>query len=144
MITNNMKKVAALVFVALAQCGQAADDFNYRETNGRDYGPKDWDEVSCNNLSGCVSFSPRHYQKHYLATLLISCSVMFCKNSLDGQINTLDPLGGSSLIGPTTAVGVPSKEITVDNIANRQLISIVIALIQIVPTGRSARIGIGE
>jgi hypothetical protein len=31
------------------------DTFNYRSTSGRDYGPNDWDEVSCNNLATCVS-----------------------------------------------------------------------------------------
>jgi hypothetical protein len=31
------------------------DTFNYRGTSGNDYGPNDWDDVSCNNLGTCVS-----------------------------------------------------------------------------------------
>ena len=31
------------------------DLFNYRETDGRDYGPEDWDQVTCDNVTECVS-----------------------------------------------------------------------------------------
>ena len=55
MITKNMEKALAFILVTLAQGTNAAeDDFNYRRTEGRDYGPADWDEVSCNNLKTCV------------------------------------------------------------------------------------------
>lgn len=45
---------AILVGTILAVTAQE-DTFNYRSTSGRDYGPQDWDEVSCNNLATCVS-----------------------------------------------------------------------------------------
>lgn len=32
---------------------ESQDKFNYGSTQGRDYGPRDWDEVSCNNLDTC-------------------------------------------------------------------------------------------
>ena len=34
----------------------AADKFNYRDTSGTDYGPDDWDEVSCKRVGSCVSY----------------------------------------------------------------------------------------
>lgn len=65
MITKNMEKVAAFVFLALAQGVNAEDDFNYRRTEGRDYGPADWDEVSCNNLKTCVSLALSDLRAQY-------------------------------------------------------------------------------
>ena len=35
--------------------GQGQDYFNYDATQGRDYGPPDWDEVSCSKVGQCVS-----------------------------------------------------------------------------------------
>ena len=32
-----------------------SDLFNYRETVGTDYGPEDWDKVTCDNVTECVS-----------------------------------------------------------------------------------------
>lgn len=29
------------------------DRFNYRETDGKDYGPEEWDKVSCNEVGEC-------------------------------------------------------------------------------------------
>jgi hypothetical protein len=31
------------------------DLFNYRETKGHDYGPEDWEEVTCDDVTVCVS-----------------------------------------------------------------------------------------
>jgi hypothetical protein len=31
------------------------DTFNYQATSGRNYGPSDWNDVSCNDLDTCVS-----------------------------------------------------------------------------------------
>ena len=31
------------------------DLFNYRGTKGRDFGPEDWDEVTCDDVTVCVS-----------------------------------------------------------------------------------------
>ena len=64
MITKT--KAVAFLFVALAQqsgINAAEDDFNYRKTQGRDYGPADWDEVSCNDLKTCVSLQCCRYLK---------------------------------------------------------------------------------
>jgi hypothetical protein len=33
----------------------ADDTFNYDRTEGNNYGPEDWDRVSCDNLGDCVS-----------------------------------------------------------------------------------------
>jgi hypothetical protein len=33
----------------------AEDTFNYDRTEGNNYGPEDWDRVSCDNLEDCVS-----------------------------------------------------------------------------------------
>ncbi|KAL3944059.1 MAG: hypothetical protein SGBAC_001842, partial [Bacillariaceae sp.] len=60
MITRNMEKASALILLALAQGVNAADDFNYRKTDGRDYGPSDWDEVSCNDLKTCPGWPDKH------------------------------------------------------------------------------------
>ncbi len=35
--------------------GSNDDLFNYRETDGNDYGPEDWDQVTCDDLTVCVS-----------------------------------------------------------------------------------------
>lgn len=32
-----------------------ADKFNYHKTIGNNYGPADWDKVSCSNKDTCVS-----------------------------------------------------------------------------------------
>jgi len=45
-----------LTFPAVsAQTGQNLDQFNYRTTVNNDYGPEDWEEVSCPDESSCVS-----------------------------------------------------------------------------------------
>jgi hypothetical protein len=31
------------------------DLFNYRKTEGRDFGPEDWNEVTCDDVTVCVS-----------------------------------------------------------------------------------------
>jgi hypothetical protein len=31
------------------------DLFNYRGTKGHDYGPEDWEEVTCDDVTVCVS-----------------------------------------------------------------------------------------
>ena len=31
------------------------DLFNYHDTDGRDYGPEDWDQVTCDDVTECVS-----------------------------------------------------------------------------------------
>ena len=32
------------------------DWFNYRQTAGNDFGPKDWDHVSCDDVSECLGY----------------------------------------------------------------------------------------
>ena len=49
-------KYSASVVLGIAPFALAQQDtFNYRGTSGNDYGPSDWDRVSCNNLDTCVS-----------------------------------------------------------------------------------------
>lgn len=46
----------AIVLIAALASGVSADSFNYRHTeNGDEYGPAEWNKVSCNNLETCVS-----------------------------------------------------------------------------------------
>ena len=51
-----MRLLLAVSF-ALLHCVHGANDdlFNYRETDGNDYGPEDWDQVTCDDLEQCVS-----------------------------------------------------------------------------------------
>ena len=49
-----MKSIFFLVAVFF-RTSIAADTFNYGETQGTDYGLKDWDQVSCGDLETCVS-----------------------------------------------------------------------------------------
>lgn len=35
--------------------GNNRDRFNYDKTDGRDYGPEDWRQVSCDDVGQCVS-----------------------------------------------------------------------------------------
>ena len=49
-------KSTALLVLFLHDFALAVDIFNYDRTSGTNYGPADWDEVSCSNLDTCVSF----------------------------------------------------------------------------------------
>jgi len=46
-------KTTILISLLAIDLAKAADLFNFGDTSGRDYGPADWDEVSCNNLDTC-------------------------------------------------------------------------------------------
>jgi hypothetical protein len=48
-------KTTILLSLLLVDLARSADLFNYGGTSGVDYGPEDWDEVSCNNVNTCVS-----------------------------------------------------------------------------------------
>ena len=59
---NNRLMMTGLLFVAslvlLSLCsveGNNSDQFNYRGTAGRDFGPEDWNQVTCDNPGQCVS-----------------------------------------------------------------------------------------
>jgi hypothetical protein len=52
-----MKVLFLLAALPLSSWGQNTDLFNYRETDGNDYGPRDWEEVECDDLDECVSMS---------------------------------------------------------------------------------------
>ncbi|EEC49975.1 predicted protein [Phaeodactylum tricornutum CCAP 1055/1] len=41
---------------ATAQEGSNLDRFNYRGTEGTDYGPEDWDQVSCSDTENCLGW----------------------------------------------------------------------------------------
>ena len=45
--------VAILAAVIQLVSANNSDRFNYRETVGNDYGPKDWDKVSCSDIGSC-------------------------------------------------------------------------------------------
>lgn len=49
-------KLLILVVLARSGSGQNEDQFNYRETVGNDYGPRDWGSVECEDLETCVSY----------------------------------------------------------------------------------------
>ena len=44
-----------LSMVLLGSMVTAEDIFNYRETDGDDYGPEEWDQVECDDVATCVS-----------------------------------------------------------------------------------------
>ena len=47
--------LAILFLGLLVQPVPGLDQFNYRSTEGQDYGPEDWSEVQCENVANCVS-----------------------------------------------------------------------------------------
>lgn len=47
----------AFVHCLIIQFGYA-DLFNYKNSDGNDYGPEDWSKVSCTDLDNCVSVIP--------------------------------------------------------------------------------------
>jgi hypothetical protein len=46
--------IVSLPFLRSA-CSRNDDLFNYRGTNGQDFGPEDWDQVTCDDVTLCVS-----------------------------------------------------------------------------------------
>lgn len=46
-------KFTAAALMGLNTLASAQDLFNYRSTSGTDFGPEEWNKVSCNNLSTC-------------------------------------------------------------------------------------------
>ena len=56
--TTRMEFSARVIaLISALSSGVNADSFNYRSTKGDDYGPADWNKVSCGNLETCVSSS---------------------------------------------------------------------------------------
>jgi len=54
--TTRMEFSARVIaLISALSSGVNADSFNYRFTKGDDYGPADWNKVSCGNLETCVS-----------------------------------------------------------------------------------------
>ena len=49
----SFKHCAILTIIFLGTV-DSQDTFNYRETEGRDWGPTQWNRVTCNNLKTCV------------------------------------------------------------------------------------------
>ena len=49
----------ALIFIA-ALSGVSADSFNYQYTNGDEYGPAEWNRVTCNNFETCEGWPDKH------------------------------------------------------------------------------------
>ena len=50
-----MLYVRKIALLSALYGGARADDFNYRSTQGDNYGPNDWNKVRCGNLETCVS-----------------------------------------------------------------------------------------
>lgn len=49
-----------IALISALSTGVSADSFNYRYTNGDEYGPADWRKVSCGNLETCVSSNKKN------------------------------------------------------------------------------------
>jgi hypothetical protein len=83
-----MKVSSVFLLAACMKSAEGADDFNYRKTQGRDYGPNDWDEVGCDNLATCVSSTIPAYDLYHRPSYTYS----YCDSytSLDGPTNILD------------------------------------------------------
>jgi hypothetical protein len=83
-----MKVSSVFLLAACIKSAEGADDFNYRETQGRDYGPNDWDEVGCDNLENCVSYTIPAYDLYHRPSYTYS----YCDSctSLDGPTSILD------------------------------------------------------
>ena len=52
-----MGRNSLLALLLLPQVAWTRNDdrFNYRETVGRDFGPEDWNRVTCDDVTQCVS-----------------------------------------------------------------------------------------
>jgi hypothetical protein len=48
--------LCTLIAFTTAQTGRDLDRFNYRGTDGTDYGPEDWDQVSCTDTETCLGW----------------------------------------------------------------------------------------
>ena len=74
-----MKTVALLLSIAVVGLSRNDDRFNYRETVGRDFGPMDWNRVTCDNVDRCVSAWSRNISVfaspccHCTCVLTFSC-----------------------------------------------------------------------
>ena len=57
-----MKVIQSFAFVVtfLPRSATSADLFNYRDTQGTDYGPQNWNRVQCPDLQSCVSMPVRN------------------------------------------------------------------------------------
>jgi hypothetical protein len=76
-------RAALAAFLLLATISirptQAGDLFNYRETDGIDFGPSDWNEVSCNDVNQCVSYIP--YRPVFLSFVTVQTNISLTINS---------------------------------------------------------------
>jgi hypothetical protein len=136
-----MKVSSVFLLAACMKSAEGEDDFNYRETQGRDYGPNDWDEVSCDNLETCVSYTIPAYDLYHRSSYTHSYCDLY--TSLDGPTSILDRSDFNSQTGPTIASGVRLKATVAVSIVNHLLTCNVIVLIPIVPTPKSVQTGIG-
>ena len=51
-----MRLLLVVSFLFFRSAYSRNDDlFNYGNTNGRDFGPEDWDQVTCDDVTECVS-----------------------------------------------------------------------------------------
>ncbi|VEU45346.1 unnamed protein product [Pseudo-nitzschia multistriata] len=55
-----MLYVRKIALLSALYGGARADDFNYRSTQGDNYGPNDWNKVRCGNLETCDGWPDKH------------------------------------------------------------------------------------
>lgn len=50
-----IQQVGSILFLVILLVTKGEDHFNYAKTVGNNYGPEDWDQVGCSDVSNCVS-----------------------------------------------------------------------------------------
>ena len=109
----------------LATLATASEDlFNYESTSGSDFGPEEWDKVSCDNLETCVSSRAADLIRCCLSYTKPYWHLLFSKNSLGGPTRTLALWDG--VWSRMYADGAQLLEMTVAYTGSHPLISNVI------------------
>eukprot|EP00934_Nitzschia_sp_Nitz4_P001807 Nitzschia sp. Nitz4//scaffold177_size45885//17105//21005//NITZ4_007204-RA/size45885-augustus-gene-0.5-mRNA-1//-1//CDS//3329539052//1807//frame0 len=78
-----MMRVPASILLLLPSCLAAQDLFNYDSTSGTDYGPEQWNKVSCNDLETCGLNLPFDTQPGWPQKLLGSVGWELQKNECE-------------------------------------------------------------
>lgn len=137
------------------------DRFNYGNTDedDKDYGPEDWNEVSCDDPGNCVSSTMKDYiysSNQKSCNDLTSFGTLFSLSNrrdslipgrllLDGTWKTLMQharFAWTMTLITTTASGALQMRSLVDSIVSHQLISTAIVVSGSIQTRRSVLIGI--
>jgi hypothetical protein len=128
-----MRLIAVICFSFLRSAYSRNDDlFNYRETDGNDYGPEDWDQVTCDDVTVCVSVTNHGATGMMLADRRLNLFPF----RLDGQT-----IGCSVSVGNskrTPANGVLRAPTDVEHTINRLSISSAIERLKTTPCSINA------